>query len=82
VLRRPALRRPALRKPALKVPALSERAVVAGDWLRDKTGRLIEAVDPAPGADLPRVPLDTLLDDAVESGVATGPERRAARGSR
>jgi hypothetical protein len=43
--------------------------------------RLIEAVDPAPGADLPRVPLDTLLDDAGES-VATGPERGAARASR
>jgi hypothetical protein len=64
------------------MPALSERAVVAGDWLRDKTGRLIEAVDPAPGADLPRVPLDTLLDDAGESGMAAGADRAAPRASR
>ena len=53
---------------------------VAGGWLRAKTGRLIEAVDPAPEADGPRVPLDTLLDDAGESGVAAGPDRAAVAG--
>jgi len=52
----------------------------AGDWLRAKARRLIEAVDPAPEADGPRVPLDTLLDDAGESGVAAGPDRAAVAG--
>jgi len=65
--------------PALRMPALSDRAVVAADWLRDKTGRLIEAVDPA--SDAPRVPLDTLLDDAgTGDGVAAGPDRAAGTG--
>jgi hypothetical protein len=53
---------------------------VAAGWLRDKTGCLIEAVDPAPGADVPRVPLDTLLDDAGNGGVATGSDRSAEAG--
>jgi hypothetical protein len=48
--------------------------------VRDTTGRLIEAVDPAPGADGPRVRLDTLLDDAGKGGVATGSDRSAGAG--
>jgi hypothetical protein len=61
-------------------PTLNELAAVAAGWLRDTTGRLIEAVDPAPGADDPRVPLDTLLNDAGKGGVATGSDRSAGAG--
>ena len=61
--------------------ALAERAATAGG-LRRHTGRLIEAVDPGPGPgpDVPRVPLDTLLDDADSSGMAAGPDRTAEVG--
>jgi hypothetical protein len=62
------------------MPTLNELAAVTAGWLRDKTGRLIEAVDPAPGANDPRVPLDTLLDDAGKGGVATGSERSTGAG--
>jgi len=51
-------------------------------WLRRHAGRLIEAVDPGPGPDIPRVPLGTLLDDADSSGVAAGPDRAAEAGRR
>ena len=57
------------------MPTLNELAVAAAGWLRDSAGRLIEAVDPAPEADVPRVPLDTLLDDAGNGGVAAGSDR-------
>jgi hypothetical protein len=54
----------------------------AADWLRRGVGRLIAAVDPAPDTVIPRVPLDTLLDDADSSGVAAGSDRAAdPRGS-
>ena len=62
------------------MPTLNELADAAADWLRSRAGRLIEAVDPAPDADLPRVPLDSLLDDADSSGVAAGPDRAAEAG--
>jgi glyoxylate carboligase len=39
------------------------------------------AVDPGPAADLPRVALDTLLDDADSSGVAARPACTAEAGS-
>jgi hypothetical protein len=55
--------------------ALIERLT---DWLRAGAGRLIEAVDPAPEGDVPRVPLDTLLDDAGNGGVAAGSDRASA----
>lgn len=51
-----------------------------GRWVRHRAGRLIEAVDPGPGPDVLRVPLDTLLDDADSSGVAAGPDRTAEAG--
>jgi hypothetical protein len=60
--------------------ALAERAITAAGWLRRHTGRLIDAVDPGPGPGAPRVPLDTLLDDADSSGVAAGPDRTAEAG--
>jgi hypothetical protein len=50
------------------------------DRLQHHAGRLIEAVDPGPGPDIPRVPLDTLLDDADSSDVAAGPDRTAEAG--
>ena len=62
------------------MPTLNEVTAVAAGWLRDQVGRLIEAVDPAPDADVPRVPLDTLLDDADNGGVATGSDRSAGAG--
>ena len=52
----------------------------AGCSLWVKAGRLIEAVDPAPEANGPRVPLDTLLDDAGDGGVAAEPDRATVAG--
>jgi hypothetical protein len=51
-----------------------------GRWVRRHASRLIEAVDPGPEPDVPRVPLDTLLDDADSSGVAAGTDRTAEAG--
>jgi hypothetical protein len=58
----------------------ADRLQPYADRLRPYADRLIEAVDPGPGPDLPRVPLDTLLDDADSSGVAAGPDRTAEAG--
>jgi hypothetical protein len=49
----------------------------AGGWLRQNQDRLMETIDPVPGAEeAPRVPLDTLLDPAAG---ATGPAASAGR---
>ena len=56
---------------------LTGLAVTAVGWLRRNAARLVEAADPGSDADIPRVPLDTLLDDADSSGVAAGPDRAA-----
>jgi hypothetical protein len=51
-------------------------------WLQRHHGRMIEVLDPAADEpDLPRVPLDTLLDPAAGAGQAMTARRAPARGT-
>jgi hypothetical protein len=68
------------RRHAVWVQRHADRLRPHARWVRRHADRLIEAVDPGPGPDIPRVPLDTLLDDADSSGVAAGPDRTAGVG--
>jgi hypothetical protein len=72
--------RPASCHSSLGQTATTSTLVAAGKLRSRHTGRLIEAVDPDPGPDVPRVPLDTLLDDADSSGMEAGPDRTAEVG--